>query len=75
MCLLGWATVVGFVRFVTHRQQVTWERVTVPATAHRAGDAMGLMTVQRPIRGDAAARTERVGPVNEAIRPRKDSAA
>ena len=32
MCLLIWATIVGFVRFITHRQQVTWERVSVPAT-------------------------------------------
>ena len=33
MCLLIWATIVGFVRFVTHRQQVTWDRVSVPAPA------------------------------------------
>ena len=26
MCLLSWATVVGFVRFVTRDQAVTWER-------------------------------------------------
>jgi len=32
MCLLLWATIVGFYRFVTHRQQVTWERVPAPAT-------------------------------------------
>ena len=31
MCLLLWATVVGFFRFITHRQQVTWERVPAPA--------------------------------------------
>jgi hypothetical protein len=31
MCLLLWATVVGFFRFITNRQQVTWERVTAPA--------------------------------------------
>ena len=31
MCLLIWATIVGFVRFITHRQQVTWERVSSPA--------------------------------------------
>jgi cellulose synthase/poly-beta-1,6-N-acetylglucosamine synthase-like glycosyltransferase len=31
MCLLIWATIVGFVRFITHRQQVTWERVPAPA--------------------------------------------
>jgi cellulose synthase/poly-beta-1,6-N-acetylglucosamine synthase-like glycosyltransferase len=31
MCLLLWATVVGFFRFVTNSQQVTWERVPTPA--------------------------------------------
>jgi hypothetical protein len=31
MCLLIWATIVGFIRFVTHRQQVTWERVPAPS--------------------------------------------
>jgi hypothetical protein len=25
MCLLCWATVVGFVRFATHSQHATWE--------------------------------------------------
>ena len=33
MCVLLWATVVGFYRFMTNRQRVTWERVPVPATA------------------------------------------
>jgi hypothetical protein len=28
ICLLSWATVVGFVRFVTGRQRVTWERAS-----------------------------------------------
>ncbi len=28
MCLLSWATVVGFVRFVTDHQHVTWDRIT-----------------------------------------------
>jgi len=27
MCLLTWATIVGFMRMVTHHQPVTWERV------------------------------------------------
>lgn len=27
ICLLSWATIVGFVRIVTHSQAVTWERV------------------------------------------------
>jgi hypothetical protein len=31
MCLLLWATIVGFCRFITHRQQVTWERVPAPS--------------------------------------------
>ena len=35
ICLLSWATVVGFVRFVTGRQPVTWERLA-PATARGA---------------------------------------
>lgn len=29
MCLLLWATMIGFLRFVTRRQQATWERVPV----------------------------------------------
>lgn len=29
MCLLSWATIVGFVRFITHTQEVTWE-ITSP---------------------------------------------
>lgn len=28
VCLMNWATIVGFVRFVTRRQRVTWERVS-----------------------------------------------
>jgi cellulose synthase/poly-beta-1,6-N-acetylglucosamine synthase-like glycosyltransferase len=36
MCLLLWATVVGFYRFITHRQQVTWERVAAPTATRRA---------------------------------------
>jgi cellulose synthase/poly-beta-1,6-N-acetylglucosamine synthase-like glycosyltransferase len=30
ICLLNWATIVGFVRFLTNRQQVTWERAPAP---------------------------------------------
>jgi hypothetical protein len=37
VCLLSWATVVGFVRFATNRQRVTWERV--PATAGASADS------------------------------------
>jgi biofilm PGA synthesis N-glycosyltransferase PgaC len=29
MCLLLWATMIGFLRFATRRQQVTWERIAV----------------------------------------------
>jgi cellulose synthase/poly-beta-1,6-N-acetylglucosamine synthase-like glycosyltransferase len=41
LCLLSWSTVVGFSRFLTNRQPVTWERapVAAPATegaSHRA---------------------------------------
>ena len=32
ICLLSWATVVGFARFLTKRQQATWERVS-PSSA------------------------------------------
>jgi hypothetical protein len=31
MCLLCWATVVGFARTLTHGQPVTWERVARPS--------------------------------------------
>ena len=30
ICLLSWAAAVGFVRFATRRQQVTWDRVPTP---------------------------------------------
>lgn len=46
VCLLSWATVVGFFRFVTDRQPVTWDRVapaTVPAgAAERSRAEAGL---------------------------------
>ncbi len=32
ICLLSWATIVGFVRIVTHSQAVTWERVSAVRT-------------------------------------------
>jgi cellulose synthase/poly-beta-1,6-N-acetylglucosamine synthase-like glycosyltransferase len=31
ICLLCWATVVGFMRFLMKRQQATWERVATPS--------------------------------------------
>jgi biofilm PGA synthesis N-glycosyltransferase PgaC len=33
ICLLSWATVVGFVRFLTNRQLVTWERIAAPGVS------------------------------------------
>jgi cellulose synthase/poly-beta-1,6-N-acetylglucosamine synthase-like glycosyltransferase len=30
ICLLSWATIIGFLRMVTHRQPVTWEHVSPP---------------------------------------------
>ena len=35
ICLLGVATVVGFVRFLTRRQPVTWERVVSPSLSSK----------------------------------------
>ena len=31
MCLLNWATIIGFSRFLSGRQQVTWEKACAPA--------------------------------------------
>jgi cellulose synthase/poly-beta-1,6-N-acetylglucosamine synthase-like glycosyltransferase len=36
ICLLSWATVVGFFRFLTHRQEATWERVPAPGVSSEA---------------------------------------
>lgn len=36
ICLLSWATVVGFVRFLTNRQQVTWDRIATPRVTSKA---------------------------------------
>ena len=33
ICLLSWATVVGFARFLAHNQPVTWERTITAAHA------------------------------------------
>jgi cellulose synthase/poly-beta-1,6-N-acetylglucosamine synthase-like glycosyltransferase len=35
VCVLNWATIVGFVRFLTGQQRVTWERVVSTARANR----------------------------------------
>jgi biofilm PGA synthesis N-glycosyltransferase PgaC len=35
MCLLSWATVIGFVRFITRTQQVTWE-IASPSARSRS---------------------------------------
>jgi hypothetical protein len=34
MCLLSWATVIGFVRFVTRTQEVTWQITSPAARSH-----------------------------------------
>jgi hypothetical protein len=36
ICLLSWATIVGFLRYFTNRQQVTWERVVTPGVSSNA---------------------------------------
>ncbi len=33
MCLLGWATIAGFMQFITHRQHATWEQATPTSVA------------------------------------------
>jgi hypothetical protein len=38
MCLLSWATVLGFVRFLTDHQQVTWDRITTSADVRSRSD-------------------------------------
>jgi cellulose synthase/poly-beta-1,6-N-acetylglucosamine synthase-like glycosyltransferase len=44
LCLLCWADVVGFYRFVTNRQPVTWERLplSVPAATAERQSARGV---------------------------------
>ena len=44
MCLMCWATVVGFVRFATHRQHAAWE----PAYPHAAAKA-AVRSVERTL--------------------------
>jgi len=44
MCLMCWATVVGFVRFATHRQHAAWES----AYPHRAAKA-AVRSVERTL--------------------------
>jgi biofilm PGA synthesis N-glycosyltransferase PgaC len=41
ICLLSWATIIGFVHFVTHRQKATWERVA-------SASVVSLETVAAP---------------------------
>jgi cellulose synthase/poly-beta-1,6-N-acetylglucosamine synthase-like glycosyltransferase len=36
ICLLSWAAAVGFVRYLTNGQQVTWERVVSPGVSSKA---------------------------------------
>jgi cellulose synthase/poly-beta-1,6-N-acetylglucosamine synthase-like glycosyltransferase len=46
VCLLNWATVVGFARFVTGRQTAMWDRVAPPEWVN----STPLMTSAHPIR-------------------------
>lgn len=39
VCLLSWATVVAFLRFITGRQTVTWERASAPLPSLAEGSA------------------------------------
>jgi len=39
ICLLSWATVVGCARFLTDRQQATWERTSAPSLSSETGVA------------------------------------
>ena len=47
ICLLSWAAVVGFARFVTNRQQVTWEKVS-PTSSASGGRASNPPGAARP---------------------------
>src|SRR4029079_2680370 len=57
MCLMSWATVVGFVRFATDRQRAAWERA-YPHTASRAAAKSVKRTLQ-PARRPVSERTTR----------------
>jgi poly-beta-1,6-N-acetyl-D-glucosamine synthase len=49
MCLLSWATIVGFVQFATRRQKATWDRVVVaPGRPSSAPIASPQWTSLRP---------------------------
>jgi hypothetical protein len=49
ICLLSWATVVGFVQFATRRQKATWDRVVVaPSRPSSAPIASPRWTSLRP---------------------------
>jgi biofilm PGA synthesis N-glycosyltransferase PgaC len=49
ICLLSWATVVGFVHFATRRQKATWDRVVVaPSRPSSASIASPQWTSLRP---------------------------
>ena len=47
LCLMSWATVLGFLRFVTGRQPVTWEKAP---TRHRVGVTRDIEAVGNRIR-------------------------
>jgi cellulose synthase/poly-beta-1,6-N-acetylglucosamine synthase-like glycosyltransferase len=40
ICLMCWATIVGFTRFAMNRQQVTWERAATPVIVHHRDTAV-----------------------------------
>jgi cellulose synthase/poly-beta-1,6-N-acetylglucosamine synthase-like glycosyltransferase len=50
ICLLSWAVVVGFARFLTNRQQVTWERAPLTSAA-----SPGSASTRRVVSPPAAA--------------------
>ncbi len=57
MCLMSWATVVGFIRYATDRQRAAWERA-YPHTAARAAAKSVKRTLQ-PARRQVSERTTR----------------
>ena len=53
VCLLNWATIVGFVRFATGQQRVTWERAASrPAESYPAFSRAGTRSGQMNEAGD-----------------------
>jgi biofilm PGA synthesis N-glycosyltransferase PgaC len=48
VCLLSWATIVGFVQFVTRRQKATWDRVVAVSNFSSASLALPRRSSLRP---------------------------